>query len=93
MHPRQTSFAAARRAVIAAARAGTATTSLPAPLAAANQDAALAELARRRVTVDRCRRRERKPKPPQLPTPPNPAPPPPPRAPRSLILLGVMVTC
>jgi hypothetical protein len=57
---RQISFAAARRAVIAATRAGAATASLPAPLAAANQDAALAELARRRVTVDRCRRRERK---------------------------------
>jgi hypothetical protein len=77
VHPREISFAAARRAVITAARAGTATASLPAPLVAANQDAALAELARRRVTVDRHRRRERKTKarpsfPPAKPRTPTP---------------------
>jgi hypothetical protein len=57
---RQISFAAARRALITATRAGAATASLPSPLTAANRDAALAELARRRLTVDRHHRRERK---------------------------------
>jgi hypothetical protein len=60
VHPRQISFTAARRAVIASARAGAATASLPAALTAANRDAILAGLARRRVQVDRCRHRDRK---------------------------------
>ncbi len=49
VHPRQISFTAARRAVITSVRAGAATASLPAALTAANRDAILAGLARRRV--------------------------------------------
>ena len=60
VHPREISFTAARRAVIASVRAGAATASLPAALAAANRDAILAGLARRRVQVDRHRHRDRK---------------------------------
>jgi len=60
VHPRQISFTAARRAVITSVRTGAATASLPAALAAANRDAILAALARRRVQVDRCRHRDRK---------------------------------
>ena len=53
VHPRQISFTAARRAVIASVRSGAATASLPAALTEANRDAILAGLARRRVQVDR----------------------------------------
>ena len=60
MHPRQISFTAARRAVIASVRSGAATASLPAALTAANRGAILAGLARRRVQVDRHRHRDRK---------------------------------
>ena len=60
VHPRQISFTAARRAVITSVRTGAATASLPAALAAANRDAILGALARRRVQVDRCRHRDRK---------------------------------
>jgi hypothetical protein len=60
VHPRQISFTAARRAIIASTRAGTATASLPAALTAANRDAILADLGRRRVQIDRCRHRDRK---------------------------------
>jgi hypothetical protein len=60
VHPRQISFTAARRAVITSVRAGAATASLPAALTAANRDAILAGLTRRRVQVDRCRHRDRK---------------------------------
>lgn len=60
VHPRQISFTAARRAIIASARSGAATASLPAALTAANRDAIVAGLARRRVQVDRCRHRDRK---------------------------------
>ena len=60
VHPRQISFTAARRAVIASVRSGAATASLPAALTAANRDAILAGLARRRVQVDRHRHRDRK---------------------------------
>jgi hypothetical protein len=60
VHPRQISFTAARRAVIASVRSGAATASLPAALTAANYDAILAGLARRRVQVDRHRHRDRK---------------------------------
>jgi len=60
VHPRQISFTAARRAVIATTRAGTATASLPAPAVAASCGRVLAGLARRRVDVDRNRHRDRK---------------------------------
>ena len=60
VHPRQISFTAARRAVIASIRSGAATASLPAALTEANRDAILAGLARRRVQVDRHRHRDRK---------------------------------
>ena len=60
VHPREISFTAARRAVIASVRSGAATASLPAALTAANRDAILARLARRRVQVDRHRHRDRK---------------------------------
>ena len=60
VHPRQISFTAARRAVIASVRSGAATASLPAALTGANRDAILAGLARRRVQVDRHRHRDRK---------------------------------
>ncbi|HZC63812.1 MAG TPA: hypothetical protein VE464_19405 [Streptosporangiaceae bacterium] len=60
VHPREISFTAARRAVVASVRSGAATASLPAALTGANRDAILAGLARRRVQVDRCRHRDRK---------------------------------
>jgi hypothetical protein len=60
VHPREISFTAARRAVIASVRSGAATASLPAALTAASRDAILAGLARRRVQVDRHRHRDRK---------------------------------
>jgi hypothetical protein len=60
VHPREISFTAARRAVTASVRSGAATASLPAALTAANRDAILAGLARRRVQVDRHRHRDRK---------------------------------
>jgi hypothetical protein len=60
VHPRQISFTAARRAVTASVRSGAATASLPASRTAANRDAILAILARRRVQVDRHRHRDRK---------------------------------
>jgi hypothetical protein len=60
VHPRQISFTAARRAIIASVRSGAATASLPAALTTAARDRALAALARRRVTVDRDRHRDRK---------------------------------
>ena len=59
-HPRQISFTAARRAIIASVRSGAATASLPAALTEANRHAILAILARRRVQVDRHRHRDRK---------------------------------
>jgi hypothetical protein len=60
VHPRQISFTAARRAIIASARSGAATASLPAPLITANRGRILAGLARCRITVDRSRHRDRK---------------------------------
>jgi hypothetical protein len=60
VHPRQISFTAARRAIIASVRAGAATASLPASLTTANRDRILAGLARCRITVDRNRHRDRK---------------------------------
>jgi len=60
VHPREISFTAARRAVIASVRSGAATASLPVSLIRANRDAILARLARRRVHADRHRHRDRK---------------------------------
>jgi hypothetical protein len=60
VHPRQISFTAARRAIIASVRAGAATASLPASLTTANRDRILAGLARCPITVDRNRHRDRK---------------------------------
>jgi hypothetical protein len=60
VHPREISFTAARRVIIASTRAGAATASLPAPLITANRSRILAALARRRVEVDRNRHRDRK---------------------------------
>ena len=60
MHPREISFTAARRAAITTTRNGTATASLPAALTSAGRDAALRDLGRRRVTVDRDRHRDHK---------------------------------
>ena len=60
VHPREISFTAARRAVIAATRSGAATASLPAALTRACRDRALAGLARRRIVIDRDRHRDRK---------------------------------
>jgi hypothetical protein len=59
VHPREISFTAARRAIITTTRSGAATASLPRALITANQDQALACLARRRVDVDRNRHRDR----------------------------------
>ena len=56
MQPREIAFTAARRAVIAATRSGTATASLPAALTRVWRDRALADLARRRVVIDRDRK-------------------------------------
>lgn len=60
VHPREISFTAARRAIIATTRAGAATASLPAALTSANLDHALTALARSRVQADRDRHRDRK---------------------------------
>jgi hypothetical protein len=60
VHPREISFTAARRAIIAATRDGAATASLPAALTTANRYHALTILARRRIQVDRDRHRDRK---------------------------------
>jgi len=60
VQPREIWFTAARRAVIAATRSGTATASLPAALTRTCRDRALADLARRRVVIDRDRHRDRK---------------------------------
>jgi hypothetical protein len=60
VHPREISFAAARRAIIATTRSGAATASLPAGLISANRARILASLARCRITVDRNRHRDRK---------------------------------
>ena len=60
VRPRQISFTAARRAIIAATRSGAATASLPATLTRTCRDRALAGLASRRVVIDRDRHRDRK---------------------------------
>ena len=60
VHPREISFAAARRAVIATTRSGAATASLPPALITANRARVLDALARCRITIDRHRHRDRK---------------------------------
>ena len=60
VHPREISFTAARRAVIASVRSGAATASLPAQMITARREHILAGLARRRVQVGRHRHRDRK---------------------------------
>jgi hypothetical protein len=60
VHPREISFTAARRAIIATTRDGAATASLPAALTSANRHQALTGLARCRVQADRNRHRDRK---------------------------------
>ena len=60
VHPREISFTAARRAIIATTRSGAATASLPAGLISANRVRILEALARCRITVDRHRHRDRK---------------------------------
>jgi hypothetical protein len=60
VHPRQISFTAARRAIIASVQAGAATASLPGQMITARREHILAVLARRRVQVGRCRHRDRK---------------------------------
>jgi hypothetical protein len=60
VHPREISFTAARRAVIASVRSGAATASLPAQMITARRERILADLARRRVQVGRHRHRDRK---------------------------------
>ena len=60
VHPREISFTAARRAIIASTRSGAATASLPPALISANRARILASLARCRITVDRNRHRDRK---------------------------------
>jgi hypothetical protein len=60
VHPREISFTATRRALITTTRTGAATVSLATPTITANRDTALAELARRRVVIDRNRHRDRK---------------------------------
>ena len=59
VHPREISFTAARRAIIASVRSGAATASLPAQMITARRKHTLAGL-RRRVQVDRHRHRDRK---------------------------------
>ena len=60
VHPREISFAATRRAIIATTRSGAATASLPPGLTAANRARILDRLARCRITIDRNRHRDRK---------------------------------
>jgi hypothetical protein len=60
VHPRAISFTAARRTLITTTRTGAATASLPTSTITATAHTALAELARRRVVIDRNRHRERK---------------------------------
>ncbi|MGH3201514.1 MAG: hypothetical protein ACRDP5_05595 [Streptosporangiaceae bacterium] len=60
VHPREISFTAARRAAITTTRNGTATASLPGPLTTAGHDAALRDLGRCRVVIDRDRHRDHK---------------------------------
>ena len=60
VHPREISFTAARRAIIASTWSGAATASLPPALTSANRARILDALARCRITIDRHRHRDRK---------------------------------
>ena len=60
VHPREISFAAARRTVVRSASSGAATASLPPGLITANRARILDRLSRCRITVDRNRHRDRK---------------------------------
>jgi hypothetical protein len=60
VHPREISFTAARRAVLASIRSGTATASLPAPVARTFRHGTLRALGKCRIVIDRSRHRDRK---------------------------------
>jgi len=60
VQPRQISFTSARRAALASIRSGTATASLPAPMAEAFRHDTLRALGKRRIVIDRHRHRDRK---------------------------------
>ncbi len=60
VQPRQISFTAARRAVLASIRSGTATASLPATMTGTFHHDTLRALGKRRIIIDRSRHRERK---------------------------------
>jgi hypothetical protein len=60
VQPRQISFTSARRAALASIRSGTATASLPAPMAEAFHHDTLRALGKRRIVIDRHRHRDRK---------------------------------
>jgi hypothetical protein len=60
VQPREISFTAARRAALASTRSGTATASLPAPIAAALHSETVRALGKHRTVIDRHRHRERK---------------------------------
>ncbi|MFI5065215.1 MAG: hypothetical protein ACHP9Z_14750 [Streptosporangiales bacterium] len=60
VQPREISFTAARRAVLASIRSGAATASLPAPITAALHHETLRALGKCRIVIDRHRHRDRK---------------------------------
>jgi hypothetical protein len=60
VQPREISFTAARRTAVASIRSGTATASLPAPMAAALHRETLRALGKRRIVIGRHRHRDRK---------------------------------
>ena len=60
VQPRQISFTSARRAALASIRSGTATASLPGPMAQAFHHDTLRALGKRRIVIDRHRHRDRK---------------------------------
>ena len=60
VQPREISFTAARRTALASIRSGTATASMPAPMAAAFHHDTLRTLGKRRIVIDRHRHRDRK---------------------------------
>ena len=60
VQPRQISFTSARRAALASIRSGTATASLPGPMAEAFHHDTLRALGKRRIVIDRHRHRDRK---------------------------------
>jgi hypothetical protein len=60
VQPREISFTAARRAVLASTRSGAATASLPAGMAGTFHQGTLRALGKRRIVIDRNRHRDRK---------------------------------